>query len=235
MGIDYKDIAETLEREGVEKFADSFDELIEVVRAEARLARRRLERPTSSTASGRATHPVDGRRRGRRLGWLEAPGRMRERVPEILSSGPRASEAGSIRRAARDGRLVARARGPSPAFGVDRFHVLDTTHPAAIRALESTLDLEDTLFISSSKSGSTLETRSHTDYFWEPGGTRDARSWRSPTLARRSPASHGERALHRAFHREPTSAAAIGALLFGLVPAALMGIDLVSAAVERAE
>ena len=55
-------------------------------------------------------------------------------------------------------------------FEVDRFHVVDTTHPRAIRALEEKLDLQRTLFVSSSKSGSTLETRSHTDYFWEKSG-----------------------------------------------------------------
>ena len=57
-------------------------------------------------------------------------------------------------------------------FAVDWFHVLDTTHPRAIRALEEKLDPERTLFVSSSKSGTTLETRSHTDYFWEQTGKR---------------------------------------------------------------
>ena len=32
-GIDYDDVSETLEREGVQKFADSFDELLEGIRA----------------------------------------------------------------------------------------------------------------------------------------------------------------------------------------------------------
>ncbi len=59
-------------------------------------------------------------------------------------------------------------------FGVDWFHVLDTTHPKAIRALEEKLDLERTFFVSSSKSGTTLETRSHTDYFWQQNGKRGA-------------------------------------------------------------
>src|SRR4029077_8166574 len=59
-------------------------------------------------------------------------------------------------------------------FDVDWFHVLDTTHPRAIRALEESLDLERTFFVSSSKSGTTLETRSHTDYFWEKNGKRGA-------------------------------------------------------------
>jgi len=34
-GIDYDDVTETLEREGVEKFADSFSELIEGIRAKS--------------------------------------------------------------------------------------------------------------------------------------------------------------------------------------------------------
>ena len=52
-------------------------------------------------------------------------------------------------------------------FGNETFHVLDTTHPQAIRDLEARIDLSRTLFVSASKSGSTLETRSHTDYFWK--------------------------------------------------------------------
>ena len=52
-------------------------------------------------------------------------------------------------------------------FAASIFHVLDTTHPRAIRALQAELDLERTLFLSASKSGSTLETRAHTDYFWK--------------------------------------------------------------------
>src|SRR5207248_1095841 len=51
-------------------------------------------------------------------------------------------------------------------FGVESFHVLDTTHPQAIRDLEASIEVENTLFISASKSGGTLETRSHTHYFW---------------------------------------------------------------------
>ena len=55
-------------------------------------------------------------------------------------------------------------------FDVDSFHVLDTTHPKAIRRLEEQIDLDRTLFVASSKSGTTLETRSHLEYFWEKTG-----------------------------------------------------------------
>ena len=39
--------------------------------------------------------------------------------------------------------------------------------PARSASCRRQLDLERTLFVSASKSGSTLETRSHTDYFWK--------------------------------------------------------------------
>jgi transaldolase len=32
-GVDYDDVTETLEEEGVQKFADSFDEIVESIRA----------------------------------------------------------------------------------------------------------------------------------------------------------------------------------------------------------
>ena len=57
-------------------------------------------------------------------------------------------------------------------FGAESFHVLDTTHPAAIRRLAESLDLDATLFVAASKSGTTLETRSHLDFFWERAGKR---------------------------------------------------------------
>src|SRR4029079_13887938 len=58
------------------------------------------------------------------------------------------------------------------AFERDRFHVLDTTHPKAIRRLAESIDMERTMFVVSSKSGGTLETRSQFDFFWERGARR---------------------------------------------------------------
>jgi len=111
-------------------------------------------------------------------------------------------------------------------FGVDWFHVLDTTHPRAIRALEEQLDLERTLFVSSSKSGSTLETRSHTDYFWEKAGKRGNRF-----AAITDPGSElehlaRERGFRATFYGEPSIGGRYSALSpFGIVPAVLMGAD----------
>lgn len=46
-----------------------------------------------------------------------------------------------------------------------RLHVLDSTHPDVVLALEESLELERTLFIVSSKSGTTIETLSHYQHF----------------------------------------------------------------------
>jgi Phosphoglucose isomerase len=111
-------------------------------------------------------------------------------------------------------------------FGVDWFHVLDTTHPKAIRALEAELDLERTFFVSSSKSGSTLETRSHTDYFWEKAGKRG-----EMFCAITDPGSElehlaRERGFRAVFSGEPSIGGRYSALSpFGVVPAVLMGAD----------
>jgi hypothetical protein len=111
-------------------------------------------------------------------------------------------------------------------FGADGFHVLDTTHPRAVRDLEEKLDLERTLFVSSSKSGTTLETRSHTDYFWEKNGGRG-----ELFAAVTDPGSElerlaRERGFRAVFAGEPSIGGRYSALSpFGIVPAVLMGAD----------
>ena len=111
-------------------------------------------------------------------------------------------------------------------FGADRFHVLDTTHPKAIRALEAALDLERTLFVSSSKSGSTLETRSHTDYFWEKTGRRGDRFCAVTDPGSQLEHLARERGFRAVFSGEPSIGGRYSALSpFGIVPAVLMGID----------
>lgn len=51
--------------------------------------------------------------------------------------------------------------------GYPEMHVLDSTDPAQVKALESKVDLAKTLFIVSSKSGSTLEPNIFKQYFFE--------------------------------------------------------------------
>ncbi len=55
-------------------------------------------------------------------------------------------------------------------FGCPCFHMLDATDPAQINAIEQAVDLGKTLFIVSSKAGTTLEPNIFMDYFLERGG-----------------------------------------------------------------
>ena len=161
------------------------------------------------------------------LGWLDEPKRMQERIGELQEFAAEARAA--------FGTFVLLGMGGSSlapevlkrTFGNKELHVLDTTHPALIRHIDESLDLERTLFISASKSGSTLETISHTNYFWERTGGRGEQF-----VAITDPGSSLEdlarkRSFRRVFAGEPTIGGRYSALsAFGIVPAALMGIDL---------
>jgi len=158
------------------------------------------------------------------LGWLDEPLRMRERVDELLAFAAEA-DADDVVLLGMGGSSLA-PLVLARAFGADRFHVLDTTHPAAIRRLESRLGR--TLFVVSSKSGTTIETLCQLDYFRDTGGTFVAVTDPGSPLA----TAEG---ISRAFHGEPTIGGRYSALSpFGLVPAVLMGLDLVRL-LERAE
>ena len=167
------------------------------------------------------------------LGWLDEPARVREQIDELLEFADDIASAGAV-----DDVVLLGMGGSSlapevlrRAFGAEQFHVLDTTHPAAIRALESRIDAESTLFLAASKSGTTLETRAHTDYFLARGGQFAAVT--DPGSELESFAREHE--FLRVFHGEPTIGGRYSALSpFGMVPAALIGIDL-RRLLERAE
>jgi glucose-6-phosphate isomerase len=109
-----------------------------------------------------------------------------------------------------------------------RLHVLDSTDPGAVLAQERAVDLERTLFVVSTKSGGTIETISLFEHFWSlrPHGDQFV-AITDPGSSLQALAS--ERAFRRTFLNDPDVGGRYSALtFFGLVPAALMGIDLES-------
>src|SRR3954454_11393140 len=117
--------------------------------------------------------------------------------------------------------------------GLD-LHVLDSTDPAAVLEVERAVDLERTLFVVSSKSGGTIETLSHFRYFHSKAGNGNQ------FVAVTDPGSPlvdlaSENDFRSVFLNDPDIGGRYSALsYFGLVPAALMGVD-VRALLERAE
>jgi transaldolase/glucose-6-phosphate isomerase len=116
--------------------------------------------------------------------------------------------------------------------GWPHFHMLDSTDPAQIKAIEREVDLGKTLFIVSSKSGSTLEPNIFMDYFFDRVGAVCGKDKVGENfVAVTDPGSSLERrAKQLGFSHIFYGLASIGGRYsvlskFGLVPAAAMGLD----------
>src|SRR5215467_6226900 len=120
--------------------------------------------------------------------------------------------------------------GTKPGF--PKLHVLDSTDPAQIRHFASRVDLAHTLFLVSSKSGSTLEPNIFKQYFFERakqtvGATEAPRRF----VAITDPGSSLEKialseGFRGVFHGLPSIGGRYSVLSdFGMVPAAAIGID----------
>ena len=126
------------------------------------------------------------------------------------------------------------------AVGAESFHVLDTTHPAAVRRAGGVARPRRARSSSSRPSpGTTLETRCHLDFFWELTRERGESFVAITDPGSELEALAGERGFRAVFHGEPTIGGRYSALSpFGIVPAALMGVDveaLLDGAVAMAE
>ena len=111
-------------------------------------------------------------------------------------------------------------------------HVLDSTDPAQVKAFEHHVDLGKTLFIVSSKSGSTLEPNIFKQYFFERtkqvvGHDKVGRHFVAVTDpgSKMQQVAEGDHFQHIFFGR-PSIGGRYSALSnFGMVPAAAMGLD----------
>jgi transaldolase/glucose-6-phosphate isomerase len=117
--------------------------------------------------------------------------------------------------------------------GFPELHVLDSTDPAQIKAVESKLDLKRTLFIVSSKSGTTLEPNIFKEYFFERAKqTSGAENAGKQFIAITDPGSQLEKIaardkFRRVFHGVPSIGGRYSALSdFGMAPGAIMGINI---------
>ena len=171
-----------------------------------------------------------------RLGWLDLPSQMLSEIPALTAFAREISGEGFEH-------VVVLGMGGSSlapevfqntfgnAAGYPRLTVLDSTHPAAVSRMADSLDLAKTLFVVSSKSGTTTEMLSFLYYFSkrltdlgiDPGPRTVAITDPGTpleTLAR-------ERGFRRVFQAPPDVGGRYSALsVFGLVPAALIGVDL---------
>ncbi|MFB6249977.1 MAG: bifunctional transaldolase/phosoglucose isomerase, partial [Salinibacter sp.] len=170
-----------------------------------------------------------------RLGWLDLPDTMQEEAERIEAFADAVKDEF-------DDVVVLGMGGSSlapdvfsqvfePAEGDPSVTVLDSTHPEAVTALADELSLDRTLFVVASKSGTTTETLSFFRYFWDRvEGVTDTPG--AHFVANTDPGSNLEELARerdfRAFFLAPPDVGGRYSAFtpFGLVPAALMGIDL---------
>lgn len=163
-----------------------------------------------------------------RLGWLDVMGAMRERAPGLRAFADAVVSDG-IRTVVLLG-MGGSSLAPEvlrETFGSTAIEliVLDTTHPAAVARVEASLDLDATLFIVASKSGSTIETRSHMAYFSHRAKPDRFVAITDPGTSLEAHAR--DAGFREVFLNPPDIGGRYSALsLFGLVPAALLGVDL---------
>jgi transaldolase / glucose-6-phosphate isomerase len=169
-----------------------------------------------------------------RLGWLNLPETMMAEVQrlsrfarDVATEGIRDAVVLGMGGSSLAPEVYSRTFGP--AFGHPAVTVLDSTHPEAVRALARRIDPEKSLFVVSSKSGTTTEMLSFFYYFWEqlarvPERGKHFVAVTDPgtplqTLAR-------ERGFREVFNAPADVGGRYSALTpFGLVPAALLGVD----------
>jgi transaldolase / glucose-6-phosphate isomerase len=261
-GISLKEVTDELVTEGVQQFADSFDKLFGAIARQRRTLlegdRASMEiRPGSAEMKTAVDAEMEVWRAGghiRRLwagdtslwagtdedkwlGWLNIVEQELTNIDRLLAFAKEVKQSGFTD-------LVLLGMGGSSLgpevfgktfgrqAGWPRFHMLDSTDPAQIKAIEQTVDLGKTLFLVSSKSGSTLEPNIFMDYFHDRVcAVRGKDKVGEHFVAVTDPGSSLEQRAKQLdfahiFYGVPSIGGRYSVLSkFGLVPAAAMGLD----------
>jgi transaldolase/glucose-6-phosphate isomerase len=165
-----------------------------------------------------------------RLGWLTIAERMLKDVGELTRFADEVRDEGfrdvvllGMGGSSLAPEVLRQSFAPQP--GRPRLHVLDSTDADTVSAIERAVELPHTLFVVSSKSGGTVEPLSMFAHFWALVGDG------AQFVAITDPGSGLEKLAHEhgfrhVFAGDPNIGGRYSALsAFGMVPAALMGID----------
>lgn len=163
-----------------------------------------------------------------RLGWIPVVQEVLDQLPDLQARCERL--AGD-----RDHVLVMGMGGSSlfpevlaRTFGATatrQLHVLDTTDPTAIARIAADCPLDRTVFLASSKSGSTIETRSHLEWAWSRAGGEAPFAVVTDAGSELGGLAH-DRGFLEVFENRSDIGGRYSALsLFGVVPAILAGVD----------
>jgi len=172
-----------------------------------------------------------------RLGWLDCPTRFAGRVGQLATFAEQVAAA-DLTHAVVVGmggsslfpEVLAFSFGGQP--GWLEVLVMDSTAPGALRRLDREVPLHRALYVISSKSGTTVETRCQLDFLWSELHAQLGDAAGSRFVAVTDPGSElaeigRERGFRAVFENPPEIGGRFSALsYFGLVPASLLGIDI---------
>jgi transaldolase/glucose-6-phosphate isomerase len=256
LGISMAVVTAELEAEGVKSFADAFTALLQTVeeRRAAAVARlgslaepvarrvgqleeiRAVERMAQADPTLWTDDPAGQAEIKIRLGWLGLPETSRAALADITAFADHVHGAGF------DHFLLLGMGGSSlgpevfslvfaPLAGLT-FGILDSTDPGQVAETAARFPLEKTLFIVASKSGGTSEVSAMFQYFWARAEAKFGEKAGKHFIAITDPGSSletvaKEHGFAKLFTSDPMVGGRYSALThFGLVPAALMGLDL---------
>jgi transaldolase / glucose-6-phosphate isomerase len=260
-GVSMAEVTERLLEDGVRLFAEAFDKLLRAVDKRCQsvesimIDRQTYTLPDHLTASVMASLEAwraggtvrrlwardatlwTGTDEGGWLGWLgitedqQASGtHLRTIAEEVRSAGFSHALLLGMGGSSLCPEVVARTFGRQD--GYPELHVLDSTDPAQVRTFEARVDLANTIFVVSSKSGTTLEADIFMRYFFERvGQVIGPEKAGSRFIAITDPGSTLQQlAERRRFRHIFYGLSDIGGRYsalsdFGMVPAAMMGVD----------
>ncbi len=173
-----------------------------------------------------------------RLGWLNSPISMKKNIDEInlFTEDVRAADYKYVMLMGMGGSSLAPEvfrKIFDSKEGFPELSILDSTNPCAVSGKASGINIKDTLFIISTKSGGTVETLSLMKYFYNETISQVGRENAGEHFtAITDPGSRletlaGELNFRKTFLNDPDIGGRYSALsYFGLVPAGLLGLDL---------
>ena len=252
--ISMDQVTQELEDEGVKAFAEAFSQLLTTIdgrRKNAASALGPLAAPVSKRISQLQADSVPARLWNHdptlwtknpagqaevkiRMGWMDSPDKARQRLKEYQAFAKEIRDekidrvlvlgmGGSSLTAEVFSTLLAAANIDAPLS----LAILDSTDPAQVAKTAQAYPPEKSLYIVSSKSGGTAEVMANFNYFWKLSKKDGSRFVAITDPGTSMEVLARKRGFRKIFSADPMVGGRYSALTdFGLVPAALLGMDL---------
>ncbi len=253
-GISMKQATQELEDEGVKAFADAFSQLLTTIDERRKnaasalgpllvsVAKRISQLQADSVPARLWNHdptlwtkdPAGQAEVKIRMGWMDSPDKAHQRLKEYQAFAKEIREekidrvlvlgmGGSSLTAEVFSLLLAAANVDAPLS----LAALDSTDPAQVAEAAQDYPPEKSLYIVSSKSGGTAEIVANFNYFWKLSKKDGSRFVAITDPSTSMEALARKRGFRKIFSADPMVGGRYSALTdFGLVPAALLGMDL---------